>query len=50
MKPDRYKKSGVPQFPPPCDGCEGVDWNGLSVRDVVKIPVSAHALCLGFNT
>ena len=42
MKPDRYKKSGVPQFPPPCDGCEGVDWNGLSVRDVVRIPASTH--------
>jgi len=36
--PDRYKRAGVPQFPAPCEGCEGVDWNGLSVRDVVKIP------------
>ena len=40
VRPDRYKKAGVPQFPAPCDGCEGVDWNGYSVRDVVKIPAS----------
>jgi len=38
VKPDRYKRPGVPQFPAPCPGCEGVDWGGLSVRDVLKIP------------
>eukprot|EP00756_Hemistasia_phaeocysticola_P013678 Hpha_TRINITY_DN15295_c2_g4::TRINITY_DN15295_c2_g4_i2::g.68426::m.68426 len=36
--PGRYKRPGVPQFPPPCEDCEGVNWNGFSVRDVVKIP------------
>jgi hypothetical protein len=35
---DRYKRAGVPQFPAPCDKCEGVNWNGFAVRDVVKIP------------
>ena len=38
VKPDRYKRPGVPQFPAPCASCEGVDWSGFSVRDVVKIP------------
>lgn len=35
--PDRYK-SDVPQFPPPCPSCQGVDWNGLSVRDLLRVP------------
>lgn len=34
--PDRYKTAS--QFPAPCEKCEGVDWSGFSVRDVVKIP------------
>jgi hypothetical protein len=34
--PGRYKNA--PQFPPPCEECQGVDWGGLSVRDLVKIP------------
>eukprot|EP00036_Acanthoecidae_sp_10tr_P009679 CAMPEP_0182924574 /NCGR_PEP_ID=MMETSP0105_2-20130417/6679_1 /TAXON_ID=81532 ORGANISM="Acanthoeca-like sp., Strain 10tr" /NCGR_SAMPLE_ID=MMETSP0105_2 /ASSEMBLY_ACC=CAM_ASM_000205 /LENGTH=383 /DNA_ID=CAMNT_0025062369 /DNA_START=31 /DNA_END=1182 /DNA_ORIENTATION=+ len=48
--PDRYKP-GIPPFPAPCDGCEGVDWNGLSVRDVVKIPsdLPAGKYILGFR-
>lgn len=41
VEPDRYKIG--PPFPPPCDGCEGVDWNGYSVRDVVKIPADLPA-------
>lgn len=36
IMPDRYKKG--PQFPEPCPGCSGVDWNGYAVRDLVKIP------------
>ena len=32
----RYKKG--PPFPAPCDGCEGVDWNGYAVKDMVEIP------------
>jgi hypothetical protein len=36
VQPDRYKIG--PPFPAPCDGCEGVDWSGYAVRDVVKIP------------
>jgi len=49
VKPDRYK-IGLP-FPPPCDGCEGVDWSGYSVRDVVKIPANLPAgkYILGFR-
>ena len=38
IKSDRYKRPGVPQFPEPCPGCSGVDWNGFSVRDLVRIP------------
>jgi len=38
VQPGRYKRPGVPPFPAPCKDCEGVDWNGFSVRDVVKIP------------
>eukprot|EP00912_Choanoflagellata_sp_UC4_P000495 UC4_evm1s308 len=40
VMPDRYKRPGVPHFPPPCEGCEGIDWNGFSVRDVIKIPAT----------
>jgi len=49
VKPDRYKIG--PPFPPPCDGCEGVDWSGYSVRDVVKIPANLPAgkYILGFR-
>ena len=36
VQPGRYKKA--PQFPAPCPNCEGVDWNGYSVQDVVRIP------------
>lgn len=36
--PGRYK-NGL-DFPPPCPGCEGVDWNGYAVKDVVKIPAN----------
>ncbi len=47
--PNRYKKS--PEFPPPCDGCEGIDWNGYSVRDLVKIPenIESGKYILGFR-
>ena len=48
VQPDRYKRAGVPQFPAPCKGCEGVDWNGYSVRDVVRIPASLN--CLNLNS
>ena len=34
--PGRYKKG--PAFPAPCEGCEGVDWNGYAVKDIVEIP------------
>lgn len=40
VEPGRYTRAGVPPFPAPCDGCEGVDWNGFAVKDVVKIPES----------
>ena len=53
----RYKIG--PEFPPPTGGqcgangemCQGVDWNGLSVRDVVKIPADLPAgkYILGFR-
>lgn len=42
VEPGRYTRAGVPPFPAPCTGpngkCEGVDWNGYAVKDVVKIP------------
>jgi hypothetical protein len=37
IEPGRYTKG--PPFPAPCENCEGVDWNGFGVRDIVKIPV-----------
>lgn len=40
VQPGRYIRPGVPPFPAPCNGCEGVDWSGFSVRDVVKIPAT----------
>ena len=45
----RYK-IGAP-FPEPCPGCSGVDWNGYSVRDVVKIPnnIPAGEYIMGFR-
>ena len=45
----RYKKG--PPFPPPCDGCEGVDWNGYAVKDIVEIPegLPAGKYILGFR-
>ena len=50
--PGRYKSA--PQFPAPCDNCEGVDWNGYSVRDLVKIPAGrcppTGCAGLGFST
>ena len=48
---DRYKRPGVPQFPEPCEGCSGVDWNGYAVRDVIKIPADLPAgkYILGFR-
>jgi len=51
VEPGRYKKPGVPQFPAPCEGCEGVEWNGFSVRDVVKIPadLAPGKYILGFR-
>ena len=36
--PNRYKKSR--EFLPPCPNCQGVDWNGYSVRDIIKIPIN----------
>eukprot|EP01052_Picozoa_sp_SAG31_P023890 SAG31_NODE_1997_length_6694_cov_12.857056_6_plen_172_part_00 len=47
--PGRYKKA--PEFPPPCEECQGVDWNGLVVKDVVKIPADLPAgkYILGFR-
>ena len=49
IKPDRYKNA--PQFPEPCPGCSGVDWNGYAVRDVVKIPagLAPGKYILGFR-
>lgn len=46
---DRYKRG--PPFVPPCSHCEGVDWNGYSVRDVVRIPkdISPGHYILGFR-
>ena len=42
VEPGRYTRPGVPAFPAPCEAengkCEGVDWNGYAVKDVVKIP------------
>ena len=49
VQPDRYKRAGVPQFLAPCKGCEGVDWNGYSVRDVVRIPVDVKLFNLEFR-
>ena len=48
-KPGRYKKA--PQFLAPCPGCEGVDWNGYAVKDIVKIPetLAAGNYILGFR-
>ena len=50
VEPGRYTRAGVPAFPAPCTGpngkCEGVDWNGYAVKDVVKIPVSFEHLTL----
>lgn len=34
--PGRYRRAKP--FPPPCPTCQGVDWNGYSVRDVLTIP------------
>jgi hypothetical protein len=47
--PSRYKTG--PPFPAPCPGCEGVDWNGFAVKDVVKIPaiLPAGKYILGFR-
>lgn len=28
-----------PAFEPPCPECQGVDWNGNAVKDVVKVPL-----------
>ena len=38
VMPGRYKKG--PPFPAPCPNCEGIDWNGYGVKDVVKIPAN----------
>lgn len=47
--PNRYKNA--PEFPAPCNDCEGVDWNGFSVRDLVKIPknITPGNYILGFR-
>eukprot|EP00729_Bicosta_minor_P011101 gene11101-15820_t len=47
--PGRYKTA--PQFPAPCTNCEGVDWNGFSVKDTVKIPahIEPGNYILGFR-
>lgn len=47
--PGRYKNA--PEFMPPCPDCEGVDWNGYAVRDVVKIPTDLQPgkYILGFR-
>lgn len=47
--PNRYKNAA--EFPPPCVGCEGVDWNGFSVRDIIKIPnnIKSGNYILGFR-
>ncbi len=34
----RCDNNGRAAFEPPCDGCDGVDWNQHAVRDMVKIP------------
>ena len=49
VEPDRYKVG--PPFPPPCPDCQGVDWNGYAVRDVVRIPenIPAGKYILGFR-
>jgi hypothetical protein len=56
VEPGRYTRPGVPAFPAPCEAgpngkCEGVDWNGYAVKDVVKIPASLPAgkYILGFR-
>lgn len=49
IEPDRYKVG--PPFPEPCPGCSGIDWNGYSVRDVVRIPadLAPGKYILGFR-
>ena len=55
VEPGRYTRPGVPAFPAPCtykgQKCEGVDWNGFAVKDVVKIPetLPAGKYILGFR-
>ena len=34
VMPGRYKHAV--QFPAPCPNCEGVDWNGYAVKDLVR--------------
>lgn len=38
-------------FPEPCEGCNGVDWNGYSVKDEVQVPMNLPAgdYVLGFR-
>merc|ERR1711939_116260 len=36
----RCDDNNNPSFPPPCEGCQGVDWNGNAVFDVLKVPAS----------
>ena len=40
VMPGRYTTG--PPFPPPCEGCEGVDWSGFSVR-VSEMVLSANS-------
>eukprot|EP00039_Didymoeca_costata_P018358 m.333142 g.333142 ORF g.333142 m.333142 type:complete len:370 (+) comp17080_c0_seq1:62-1171(+) len=47
----RCDDNSIASFPAPCDGCEGVDWNGYSVKDMVQVPANLPAgdYVLGFR-
>lgn len=47
----RCSNGPAPAFLPPCQDCEGIDWEGHAVRDVVKIPssLSPGEYVLGFR-
>ena len=39
----RFVPQANPAFAPPCDGCDGVDWNVHAVRDMVVVPSNLPA-------
>eukprot|EP00051_Salpingoeca_urceolata_P026302 m.476804 g.476804 ORF g.476804 m.476804 type:complete len:369 (+) comp20661_c0_seq1:1385-2491(+) len=47
----RCDNNGTPAFEPPCQGCQGVDWNVHAVRDLLEVPsdIPSGKYVLGFR-